>query len=86
MLQSIKRAYQLNSSDPELHSCLVRFQLKLVTLRKQTDPVVDEPVLTVLNKEIEPILRGRSAAQINDEFLAQNTNSLPCLFEGNAGF
>ena len=86
MLQSIKRAFRLNSSNPELHSCLVRFQLKLVTLRKQTDPIVDEPVLTVLNNEIEPILRGRSAAQINDEFLAKNSNSLPCLFEGNFFF
>lgn len=82
MLQSIKRAFRLDRSNPELHSCLVRFELKLVTLRKRTDPVVEQPVLTVIQQEIEPILRGRSAAQINEEFLAKNSNSLPALYEG----
>lgn len=82
MLQSIKRAFRLDRSNPELHSCLVRFELKLVTLRKQTDPAVEEPVLTVIQQEMEPILQGRSAAQINKEFLAENSSSLPGLFEG----
>lgn len=82
MLQSIKRAFRLDSSNAELHSCLIRFELKLVSLRKQTDPSVEEPVLTVLQKEMEPILRGRTAAQINKEFLAENPSSLPALFEG----
>ncbi|XP_065201361.1 N-alpha-acetyltransferase 15, NatA auxiliary subunit [Planococcus citri] len=82
MLQSIKRAFRLDSSNAELHSCLIRFELKLVSLRKQTEPSVEEPVLTVLQKEMEPILRGRTAAQINKEFLAENSRSLPVLFEG----
>lgn len=82
MLQSIKRAFRLDSSNPELHSCLIRFELKLVSLRKQVDPSVEEPILTVLQKEMEPILRGRTAAQINKEFLAENSSSLPVLFEG----
>lgn len=82
MLQSIKRAVRLDSSNAELHSCLVRFELKLVTLRKQTDPAVESPVLIVIEREMKPILRGRTAAQINKEFLAENSHSLPALFEG----
>ncbi len=82
MLQSIKRAYRLDSTNPELHSCLVRFALKLVTLKKETEFVADSPVLTVIEREMEPILRDRSASQINKEFLAANSNDLPSLFEG----
>lgn len=81
MLQSIKRAFRLQPSQPQLHSCLIRFALKLVTLRKH-DPPVEQPVMTVLDQEMEPILRGRSAEEINNEYLAENSKNLPALFEG----
>lgn len=82
MLQSIKRAFRIDPKNVELHSCFVRFAMKLVTLKKQTEPATESPVLTVIEQEMEPILRGRSADQINKEFLAENSNSLPALFEG----
>ncbi|CAK9185925.1 unnamed protein product [Ilex paraguariensis] len=81
MLQSIKRAFRIDPKNVELHSCIVRFAVKLVTLKKQTEPATESPVLTVIEQEMEPILRGRSADQINKEFLAENSNSLPALFE-----
>lgn len=77
MLQSIKRSYQINPNHPMFHSCLIRFMEKLLKLDN-----IQEEMQLVLNKQLEPILDGRSAAEINTQFLAKHHNSLPALVQG----
>ncbi|PZC77946.1 hypothetical protein B5X24_HaOG202753 [Helicoverpa armigera] len=65
MLQSIKRAFQLDSSHHHLHDCLLRFQRWLDDNLAGLNPAV----AAVINKEIEPMVRGRSAVQMAEEFI-----------------
>lgn len=51
MLQSIKRAFRLDSSHHHLHDCLVRFQCWLDDNLASLNPAV----AAVINKEIEPV-------------------------------
>lgn len=78
MLQSIKRAYRLEPGNSDLHTCLVRF-VELVSAKLDT---LDAPVTDVIKQAIEPITLGRSAKQMNEDFLKMNGNSLPALLQG----
>lgn len=59
------------------HSCLIRFMDKLL----KSDNIQEE-MQSVLNKQLEPILGGRSAAEINTQFLNKYHKSLPALVQG----
>lgn len=77
MLQSIKRSHRIDPEHPMFHNCLIRFMEKLLKL----DNIQDE-INLVLNKQLEPILVGRSAAEINTQFLTKHHKSLPALVQG----
>lgn len=77
MLQSIKRSHQINPNHPMFHSCLIRFMEKLLKLEN-----IQDEMQSVLNKQLEPILDGREAAEINTQFLEKYHNSLPALVQG----
>lgn len=78
MLQSLKRSHRLDPENPQLHSCLIRFY-EVVEKNKSTwDPAVIE----VVDKEITPIFQGKTADQINKEFLEKYPNSLVAVLEG----
>lgn len=76
MLKSIKRAHGLDPSNPDLHSCLVRFMLH--TQRSQ----LEGPVAEVVNRQTEGIYSTVTASQSNADFLKKNRNSLPHLLQG----
>lgn len=77
MLQSIKRSHRINPDHPMFHSCLIRFMEKLSKLDG-----IQEEMQMVLNKQLEPIVCGRSASEINTQFLAKHHKSLPALVQG----
>lgn len=77
MLQSIKRSHRIDPEHPMFHSCLIRFMEKLLKLDN-----IQEEMQLVLNKQLEPILVGRSAAEINTQFLTKHHKSLPALVQG----
>jgi len=78
MLQSIKRSHRIDPDHPMFHSCLIRFMEKLLKL----DCNIQEEMQSVMNKQLEPIVVGRSAAEINKQFLAKHRKSLPALVQG----
>jgi len=43
---------------------------------------IQEEMQLVLNKQLEPILGGMSAADINSQFLNKHQKSLPALVQG----
>lgn len=77
MLQSIKRSHRIHPEHPMFHSCLIRFMEKLLKLDS-----IQEEMQLVLNKQLEPIVVGMSAAEINTQFLAKYHKSLPALVQG----
>lgn len=72
MLQSIKRALKVNSSDARLHGCLIRFQ-KFVE-EKQGE--FSGPVKQVLDQETQSIFTTKTARERNDQFLQTHQNLL----------
>ncbi|GIX98249.1 n-alpha-acetyltransferase 15, NatA auxiliary subunit [Caerostris darwini] len=77
MLQSIKRAWLIDPNHPKLHSNLIRF-CNIVSSRKE----IPAPVKTVLEQEMERFYKQKSAHELNEEFLAQFSNSMPHLLQG----
>ncbi|KAG8180877.1 hypothetical protein JTE90_015802 [Oedothorax gibbosus] len=77
MLQSIKRAWLIDPKHPKLHSNLVRLY-NAVSSRKD----IPAPMQTVLKQEMDRIYKGKSAHELNEEFLAQYSNSLPHILQG----
>lgn len=77
MLQSIKRSHRIDPEHPMFHSCLIRFMDKLLKLDN-----IQEEMQSVLNQQLESIVVGRSAAEINVQFLAKHHKSLPALVQG----
>lgn len=75
MLQSIKRAHRLDSNNPDLHSCLVRF------LRHTAAEHLEGAVAEVVKRQTSEIFSSRDAAQFNADFLKKNSNSLPHLLQ-----
>lgn len=77
MLQSIKRAWSLDPTHPNVHCNLVRFHARV------SEKVgLPEPVSTVLKQEIEKIYGKKDACQLNEDFLTKHSNSLPHILEG----
>ncbi|KAG9436680.1 N-alpha-acetyltransferase 15, NatA auxiliary subunit [Apis mellifera carnica] len=76
MLRSIKRAHGLDSNNPDLHTCLVRFMLYI-----NRSPL-EGPVGEVVKRQTSGIYSASTATQLNAEFLKKNRNSLPHLLQG----
>lgn len=75
MLRSIIRTHRLDSNNPELHSCFVRF------LRHTSTSNLDATVSEVVKRQSSEIFAGRSAQQLNNDFLKKNAKSLPHLLQ-----
>ncbi|XP_075234659.1 N-alpha-acetyltransferase 15/16 [Lycorma delicatula] len=80
MLQCVKRAWKLDPNHPEVHSCIVRLAIAMDRWRRTG--VLSETVVTVINKQMDPILLKRTPHQINSQFLKANVNDLPATFQG----
>lgn len=78
MLQSLKRAHKVNPKDPKLHSCLIRFNEVVVKNKGSWEESLEE----VITKETKAYFDGKHAKQLNKDFLASNSTSLCCVFEG----
>lgn len=63
MLQSIKRAWRLCPTNPQLHDCLLRFRLAL-----QKCPPQDTNVASVIHAETDKMVCGRSPQEVAEEF------------------
>ncbi|XP_028170325.1 N-alpha-acetyltransferase 15, NatA auxiliary subunit-like, partial [Ostrinia furnacalis] len=65
MLQSLKRAWRLDSAQHHLHDCLVRFRCWL-----DAAPPLQAAVAAVVRAETDQMFAGRSAVQMAEEYLA----------------
>ncbi|XP_008288099.1 N-alpha-acetyltransferase 15, NatA auxiliary subunit-like [Stegastes partitus] len=72
MLQSIKRAVAIESSNPWLHQCLVRF---FKGVSESAD--LAEAVRTVLKQEISRLFGESNPQSFNKNYLSQHSNSIP---------
>ncbi|KAM6180411.1 LOW QUALITY PROTEIN: N-alpha-acetyltransferase 16, NatA auxiliary subunit-like [Erethizon dorsatum] len=77
MLQSVKRAFAINSNKPWLHECLVRFS-KSVSVHSNLPDIVSK----VLSQEMQKIFFNRDLESFNEDFLKRNTASLQHLLSG----
>jgi hypothetical protein len=77
MLQSVKRGYAIDSTNPHFHECCVRF-LKAVAESR------DLPVnmKTVLQQEISKMFTTKTPQELNDAFLQKHHNSSPHILAG----
>ncbi|CAH1394311.1 unnamed protein product [Nezara viridula] len=75
MLQSVKRAYKVDGNHPLVHEAVVRYSKKM--LQWESEGNLPTSVSKVIAIQMEPILKGRTAFQINDEYLKKYYNSLP---------
>lgn len=80
MLQSVKRAYKVDGNHPLVHEAVVRYSKKM--LQWESEGNLPTSVSKVIAIQMEPILKGRTAFQINDEYLKKNYNSLPARLQG----
>ncbi|CAH1123694.1 unnamed protein product [Ceutorhynchus assimilis] len=78
MLQSIKRAHQVEPSHPKLHSCLIRFLQVFNENQRNFDPAV----LEVITSETKSLLSTKDAKKLNKEFLDSRKGSLKAALEG----
>jgi len=78
MLQSVKRAMALNSSDPRVLGCVLNLQLFMEENRGK----MKGPVLEVLEKATKSIFTAKSAKQGTEEFIQKNSSSLQHLYVG----
>ncbi|XP_045539538.1 N-alpha-acetyltransferase 15, NatA auxiliary subunit [Papilio machaon] len=65
MLQSVKRAWRLDSGHQHLHDCLLRFHVWLDAAR----PGLNQHVAAVLDSETQQMMQGRSALQMAEQFM-----------------
>lgn len=72
MLQSAKRAFGIDEKHPLVHEAVVRYA-KQMSIWDSLPPSVSK----VIAHQMEPILKGRTPAEINDEFLKENIQCLP---------
>ncbi|KAG9460474.1 hypothetical protein GDO78_021610 [Eleutherodactylus coqui] len=77
MLQSVKRAFAIDSNHPWLHQCLVRF-FSAVSESKE----LNESVRTVLKQEMNRLFGETSPANFNNNFLKENIGSIPHRLSG----
>ncbi|XP_045778585.1 N-alpha-acetyltransferase 15, NatA auxiliary subunit isoform X2 [Maniola jurtina] len=69
MLQSIKRAWRLDSSHSHLHDCLLRFRSWLDDKQAGLPP----SVAVVIETEMRPMFQGRSAQAMAEEYMKESS-------------
>ena len=77
MLQSVKRALSISSTDPRVIGCVLRLQHfidKKVSMKA--------PVVEVLEKATKPIFVYQSAKEGIDQFMQKNDKDLEHIFVG----
>ncbi|KAM8939478.1 N-alpha-acetyltransferase 15, NatA auxiliary subunit [Pelodytes ibericus] len=72
MLQSVKRAFAMDSGHPWLHLCLIRFFCAVSESKE-----LNESVRTVLKQEMNRLFGETSPANFNNSFLKENIHSIP---------
>ncbi|XP_032351938.1 N-alpha-acetyltransferase 16, NatA auxiliary subunit isoform X2 [Camelus ferus] len=77
MLQSVKRAFAINSNNPWLHECLIKFS-KSVSNHSNLPDIVSK----VLSQEMQKIFVNRDLESFNEDFLKHNATSLQHLLSG----
>ncbi|XP_062050100.1 N-alpha-acetyltransferase 16, NatA auxiliary subunit isoform X3 [Lepus europaeus] len=77
MLQSVKRAFAINSNNPWLHECLIKFS-KSVSNHSNLPDIVSK----VLSQEMQKIFVNRDLESFNEDFLKHNSTSLQHLLSG----
>ena len=78
MLQSLKRAFALEPSDPRVFGCILRLQ----HFMQEKGGAMKAPVVEVLKKATSSIFASKSAKDANDEFIQKNSKSLEHLYIG----
>ncbi|XP_045333842.1 N-alpha-acetyltransferase 16, NatA auxiliary subunit isoform X3 [Leopardus geoffroyi] len=71
MLQSVKRAFAINSNNPWLHECLIKFS-KSVSNHSNIPDIVSK----VLSQEMQKIFVNKDLESFNEDFLRHNATSL----------
>ncbi|XP_077014482.1 N-alpha-acetyltransferase 16, NatA auxiliary subunit isoform X3 [Tamandua tetradactyla] len=77
MLQSVKRAFAINSNNPWLHECLIKFS-KSVSNHSNLPDIVSK----VLCQEMQKIFVQKDLESFNEDFLKYNATSLKHLLSG----
>ncbi|XP_070095937.1 N-alpha-acetyltransferase 16, NatA auxiliary subunit isoform X6 [Equus caballus] len=77
MLQSVKRAFAINSNNPWLHECLIKFS-KSVSNQSNLPDIVSQ----VLSQEMQKIFVNKDLESFNEDFLKRNATSLQHLLSG----
>ncbi|XP_040197249.1 N-alpha-acetyltransferase 16, NatA auxiliary subunit [Rana temporaria] len=77
MLQSVKRAFAIDSNNPWLHECLIRFS-KSVSDHSNLPEIVNK----VLLHEMKSIFTNKDLESFNEEFLRNNSTSIQHLLSG----
>ncbi|XP_039733126.1 N-alpha-acetyltransferase 16, NatA auxiliary subunit isoform X3 [Pteropus medius] len=77
MLQSVKRAFAINSNNPWLHECLIKFS-KSVSNHSNLPDIVSK----VLAQEMQKIFFNKDLESFNEDFLRHNAASLQHLLSG----
>ncbi|NWQ66757.1 NAA16 acetyltransferase, partial [Neopipo cinnamomea] len=72
MLQSVKRAFAIDSSHPWLHECMIHL---FSTVSESKD--LPDAVRTVLNQEMNRLFGATNPKNFNEAFLKKNYDSLP---------
>ncbi|CAG5134319.1 unnamed protein product [Candidula unifasciata] len=71
MLQSIKRGVLADRANPQFHICLIHF---LQYVQEQGE--IKGPAKTVITQEMTNIYQGKTALELNEEFIAANSESV----------
>uniref|UniRef100_A0A8D1TUL3 N-alpha-acetyltransferase 16, NatA auxiliary subunit n=1 Tax=Sus scrofa TaxID=9823 RepID=A0A8D1TUL3_PIG len=77
MLQSVKRAFAIDSNNPWLHECLIKFS-KSVSNHSNLPDIVSQ----VLSQEMQKIFVNKDVESFNEDFLKHNATSLQHLLSG----
>ncbi|XP_042314118.1 N-alpha-acetyltransferase 16, NatA auxiliary subunit isoform X1 [Sceloporus undulatus] len=77
MLQSVKRAFAIDSNNPWLHECLIKFS-KCVSDHSNLPEIVNK----VLTQEMQKIFISKDLECFNEEFLKRNSTSIRHLLSG----
>lgn len=73
MLQSIKRASQIDASNAQLHTCIIKFHKALKVQQADINP----SVRSVIDKAAAVLFKTNDAFALNQAFLTQHRDSLP---------
>lgn len=79
MIQSVKRARKLDSTNPVLHACIVKL---LIALTEENVNNFHPSVKSVVEKVRTELSGGKTASALNDDFIRKYEKSVPHLLEG----